>query len=48
MDPRLNDDKCFGNSLELAPEDNEDTEKLDRIAGRVRKRGIMAVTCGKV
>jgi hypothetical protein len=37
MDPRLNDHKCFGNSVELALEDKEDTEKLDRITGRVRK-----------
>ena len=36
----LNEDMCFGNSVELALDDNEDLESFDKSEGRGRKRGF--------
>ena len=42
MGPRINDERCFGISVEAAFYDKEDTENLDKSAGRGRKRRFMS------
>ena len=42
MDPRINDNICFGSSVEHTLVDNEDTGNLDTSGRRGRKRGIIS------